>query len=412
MEPLPPEALLEHAAWLRRLASGLVRGDGDAEDLVQETWLAALRRPPSAEGSTRGWLGEVLRNARRMRGRRDGRRTRRESELERFVEPAAPSAEELLARHQASHRLSALVAELDEPIRTTVLLRYFEGLSAAEIARRQAVPAGTVRWRLSTGLDRLREALDRENGGERRRWAVLFVPLAGPPDATPLTLWKGIGIMTSTTKVGAAVTVAALAALAVGVGARSTPAKAKASATAVTAARAATVAPVAPAKVAPSPTRQDRDALRAQILEALRRRDAGLPPTRPSAPSVAPPAAAPASEPPRGHYEPSYIQEVFREEMFPLLRKCYEGALLQQPKLGGRLVLSFSIVGDPSVGGVVEDADIAEESSLQDEEMRTCVRESLMTLTFDKPPSGGGYVTVKYPVEFSPDDEETDAGDR
>ena len=35
-----------------------------------------------------------------------------------------------------------------------------------------------------------------------------------------------------------------------------------------------------------------------------------------------------------------------------------------------------------------------------------------MTLTFDKPPSGGGYVSVKYPVEFAPgDDDEADAGD-
>lgn len=151
MEPLPPEALLEHAAWLRRLASGLVRGDGDAEDLVQETWLAALRRPPSAEGSTRGWLGEVVRNARRMRGRRDGRRTRRESGSARLAEPAAPSAEICSRATRRATGPSALVAELDEPIRTTVLLRYFEGLSAAEIARRQAVPAGTVRWRLSAG---------------------------------------------------------------------------------------------------------------------------------------------------------------------------------------------------------------------------------------------------------------------
>jgi hypothetical protein len=95
--------------------------------------------------------------------------------------------------------------------------------------------------------------------------------------------------------------------------------------------------------------------------------------------------------------------------MFPLLHQCYEDTLRRHPTLGGRLVLTFSIVGDPAVGGIVEDADFAEESSIQDDEMRTCVRESLMTLTFDKPPTGGGYVTVKYPIEFAPD--EPDAGD-
>ena len=42
--------------------------------------------------------------------------------------------------------------------------------------------------------------------------------------------------------------------------------------------------------------------------------------------------------------------------------------------------------------------------------METCVRESLMTITFDKPPSGGGSVKVKYPWEFAPGSDEPDAG--
>jgi hypothetical protein len=95
------------------------------------------------------------------------------------------------------------------------------------------------------------------------------------------------------------------------------------------------------------------------------------------------------------------------------VKKCYESALQRSPKLGGRLVMTFKIVGDPSVGGVVEDAGFDDESTLKDDEMATCVRESLMTVTFDKPPSGGGFVTVKYPILFSPDDEEEgDAGAR
>jgi RNA polymerase sigma factor (sigma-70 family) len=407
MEPLPPEALLAHADWLRRLAAGLVRGDGDAEDLVQETWLAALRSPPDAEGSPRGWLAEVLRNARRMRARADGRRGRREAELGRLGEPAMPSPEALLARHEAQHRLSAHVAALDEPLRSAILLRYFEGLSAAEIARRQGVPAGTVRWRLKTGMDRLRAVLDRENGGDRARWAVLFLPLSGGEAGAHLGPWKGIGIMTSTTKVGAAVTVVALAALAVGWRARPAPPAAKAPRAALAAGEAPVAA--APAPIASARSRQARDEMRGQILEALRRRDAGAGIAPAQAPTAARPAASPAAEPPRGHYEVSYIREHFREDMFPLLHQCYEDTLRRHPTLGGRLVLTFSIVGDPAVGGIVEDADFAEESSIQDDEMRTCVRESLMTLTFDKPPTGGGYVTVKYPIEFAPD--EPDAGD-
>jgi hypothetical protein len=159
--------------------------------------------------------------------------------------------------------------------------------------------------------------------------------------------------------------------------------------------------------------RRARDAMREDILAALKRRAAA------AAPSAAPAHARPrpaakaqeAPEEPRGHYEPSYIQAVVREDMFPLMRSCYEGALKRNPKVAGKLVLAFDIVGDPEVGGIVEGADFTEESTLKDEEMATCVRESLMTLTFDKPPSGGGRVSVKYPVEFAPgDDDEGDAG--
>ena len=39
--------IAHHARWLRRLALGILRGDAAAaEDVVQETWLAAVSRPP------------------------------------------------------------------------------------------------------------------------------------------------------------------------------------------------------------------------------------------------------------------------------------------------------------------------------------------------------------------------------
>ena len=66
------EDLLAHAEWLRRLARHLVRGQGDGEDAVQDTWLAALRSPPRRPGPAQPWLAEVLRNfvRRAVRGQR------------------------------------------------------------------------------------------------------------------------------------------------------------------------------------------------------------------------------------------------------------------------------------------------------------------------------------------------------
>jgi len=57
--------------------------------------------------------------------------------------------------------------------------RYLDGQTAAEIARALGVPAGTVRWRLKTGLERLRAALDESTP----RWKRAFIPFAASPIA-------------------------------------------------------------------------------------------------------------------------------------------------------------------------------------------------------------------------------------
>src|SRR5262249_58694164 len=91
--PPDPEELLGHAAWLRRLALSLVGPAGGADDLVQDTWLAALRRPPARPGPLRPWLAEVLRNLVRMRRRASAVRAEHRGEGERLeaARPGPPS---------------------------------------------------------------------------------------------------------------------------------------------------------------------------------------------------------------------------------------------------------------------------------------------------------------------------------
>jgi RNA polymerase sigma factor (sigma-70 family) len=170
--------LLGHGAWLRRLAGHLVSGSDGAEDAVQETWLAALRAPPSPGDDLKPWLARVLRNALTRRARTDSRRRARE----RAVTEAAPVAGESLAASleqlELQRQLTKLVTELEEPYRATIVMRYFEGKSAAEIARSQDIPPGTVRWRTKEALDRLRRRLDEAEGGDRKAWSVALAPLA------------------------------------------------------------------------------------------------------------------------------------------------------------------------------------------------------------------------------------------
>ncbi|QDV07870.1 ECF RNA polymerase sigma factor SigL [Planctomycetes bacterium Poly30] len=170
-----PEDYESHAAWLRRLARSLVRDPSTADDLVQETWLSALRSGPSPDESLRPWLARVLQNAVRKRHRTEGRRQHREA-LSVDAEQPVLSAAELSEHADLIHALMGEVKDLDEPYRSTVLQSYLQGLTSVEIAKRSGVAEGTVRWRLSAARDELRERMDRRTGG-RENWAALVLPL-------------------------------------------------------------------------------------------------------------------------------------------------------------------------------------------------------------------------------------------
>ena len=150
--------------------------------------------------------------------------------------------------------------------------------------------------------------------------------------------------------------------------------------------------------------RRVRDELRRRIIEGLL-----LPLDGGRAPAVAEASAtAPAITPPRAYGENDpldrqYIQHVVREELVPLARACYEQLLEREPDAGGRVSLHFGIVGDAKLGGYVDDAsiDAGTPEDIQDPEMQTCMRESMMSIAF-APPAKGGAVTVDYPLVFSP----------
>jgi RNA polymerase sigma factor (sigma-70 family) len=147
--PIPPEKLLGEAGWLRLLAVSLA-GSGSADDLAQEAWLRALQQPPGRIHGLRPWLATVTRRAWR-RGKRDGiARLRRERAAAR--PEAAPSTAELAARASLHRTVVDAVLSLDEPGRSTILLRFFDGRPPREIARLHGVPVETVRTRLRRAL--------------------------------------------------------------------------------------------------------------------------------------------------------------------------------------------------------------------------------------------------------------------
>ena len=166
------EELLQHFNWTRRLAAVLV-GDADrAEDLAQETWLAFLRRPPSPERPLRPWLSRVLRNRLRSEARR---REAREDHEGRFAAESEQAIDDRLVERMDQHRrLVEQVMALEAKDRRVLVMYFFDGLSARQIAAREGVPHETVRTRLRRAIVRLRERLELKGGSG---WRVALAPL-------------------------------------------------------------------------------------------------------------------------------------------------------------------------------------------------------------------------------------------
>ncbi len=165
---------------LRRLARGLVQGDADADDLVQDAWVAALRSPPDDPARLGGWLRRTLRNL--AIDRRDAAARRRGHEN--AVAQPAESSDPDPGRIETLRALLAEVEALDQPFRETIELRFLEGQPPRQIATRLGVPVATVHSRIQRGLARLRVRLDARHGGDRRAWLVGLGPWVQPANAT------------------------------------------------------------------------------------------------------------------------------------------------------------------------------------------------------------------------------------
>lgn len=175
--------------WLTRLAHSLANDPNEAEDLVQESYLLAVSRPPKSGEVTKGWLSTVMRNLHRLRHRRNRRRRKREERVARSE--VIPQGEHLIERLELAEIVLKEVRELEPIYQEVILLRYHWDLGCAEIAERMDVPESTVRTRLRRAEEQLRARLEARS---RRGMPVLLAPLlwrASPPAAASAAIAIG-----------------------------------------------------------------------------------------------------------------------------------------------------------------------------------------------------------------------------
>lgn len=178
MESPDPARVLREGRWVRDLAARLLRDGNDADDAAQEAMVDAIGATAAADRAVRPWLGAIVRN--RVRKLIRGRERRRMHEAKATPSGSVRSTADLVASVEIQRLVSEEVLALPEPYRTTILLRYFEGASAADIARAHAIPEGTVRWRTARAIEQLRGRLVRRMG-DRSSWRsalLVLVPRA------------------------------------------------------------------------------------------------------------------------------------------------------------------------------------------------------------------------------------------
>ncbi len=144
---------------LGRLCTALTGSQAEAEELVQETLLAAYDGFPGFrfEGSIRAWLFGI---ARRICGRHNEMKNRRQARL-RLVHDTGRGADagELAIERERAIRARNALAQLKPSEREAVVLRYDAGMSFREVAVACGVDEAAARKRVSRALVRLRESL-------------------------------------------------------------------------------------------------------------------------------------------------------------------------------------------------------------------------------------------------------------
>ena len=157
-------AALEHIDALYGYALTLTRDKTEAEDLVQETYLRAVKaaNPPGPEGNLKAWLFVIMRNAwlNIARHNQNGRRVFEFDNDDQVADVATDNNPHVVyLRKLEREQVRAAIEKLPCAYREIVVLRDLEGFSYHEIATVLNCPAGTVMSRLGRAREKLREAL-------------------------------------------------------------------------------------------------------------------------------------------------------------------------------------------------------------------------------------------------------------
>jgi RNA polymerase sigma-70 factor (ECF subfamily) len=157
-----------YSRQLYSLIVRIVRDRGQAEDVLQDVFVALWTRVHTYDpslGSPLGWLVRIARNRAIDRLRAAGTRTRTAESLQ-VVEVDWATPEDRASAGEQGRAIARALDTLPTERRALIEDAYFLGLTHAELAARHGLPLGTVKTRIRTGLQMLRQSLAPVSSGQ------------------------------------------------------------------------------------------------------------------------------------------------------------------------------------------------------------------------------------------------------
>jgi RNA polymerase sigma-70 factor, ECF subfamily len=160
---------------LYRLARGILRNDGEAEDVVQETYVRAFTHLDEFRGdsSLSTWLSRIAMNEAlgRLRRQRPGVEFSSlppgtlEAQIIQFpLMAVADDPERSMAQREIQHVVEGAIDELPEPFRIVFITRVVEGMNVEETADILDLKPETVKTRLHRARAMLRDNVEKKIG--------------------------------------------------------------------------------------------------------------------------------------------------------------------------------------------------------------------------------------------------------
>jgi len=159
---------------LYRLARGILRNDGEAEDVVQETYVRAFTHLDSFHGdsSLATWLSRIAINEALGRLRRARPSVELaslppgtlEAQIIQFPLSAPLDPEKTMAQREIQHVVEHAIDELPEPFRLVFITRVVEGMNVEETAEILKLKPETVKTRLHRARTMLRDNVEKKIG--------------------------------------------------------------------------------------------------------------------------------------------------------------------------------------------------------------------------------------------------------